>query len=602
MSAALKGVPDTWYKQPADIIVGPAAAPATTPTSTSPAPSPARPPTARTTAQTPLPTQTCTYAGPTQAPPPPTPIQPGSQPVAGPGPTHPTPPCPPPRLAGTLAGARPRPCCCRARSQTASRSSSIGSAGIRFDRGDAGVRIARAARTRRAHGRRPRCGAPAGPRPRRGRAATTSSRGSRRRRPRAPQSVRAAAAPGSPTRRPRTRAAAARTPRCRSRRRRRSGRIRPGVSWSITASSTATPSSLDAELTEIEEVGTAPEHPEAFAGDRVAALSVELGDADHERLGADGARGQRCPDDRPRRGRRGRRRRSAARSAPARSPPRRARRRPRSAPRSGCRRAARAACPGDRGGSGRARRGSSSAGSSQRSCPVAPRDHSPNTRSGTRASRGAIGRLNRVTDAAPPTYAAPPPGPNPVALAIAYDLVTRYRLRLADQRDGRLGDLLGHYVLAAAMWNGPRAALVAFYEPPADPAAAGPDLAARCDAARRWGLERLAGAGCAGVRHPPDRARSTRRHAVGRDQPRATRCASVSPGSTPSTPTPARCCRSRPGCRRWASCAPGCGRCTTGRRRRRSRPSTSPSARRSPAATSRRCAARWSPSRTSRTR
>jgi membrane associated rhomboid family serine protease len=96
-----------------------------------------------------------------------------------------------------------------------------------------------------------------------------------------------------------------------------------------------------------------------------------------------------------------------------------------------------------------------------------------------------------VTDAAPPTYAAPPPGPNPVALAIAQDLVTRYRLRLADQRDGRLGSLLGHYVLAAAMWNGPRAALVAFYEPPADPAAAGPDLAARCDAARRWGLDRL---------------------------------------------------------------------------------------------------------------
>ena len=78
-----------------------------------------------------------------------------------------------------------------------------------------------------------------------------------------------------------------------------------------------------------------------------------------------------------------------------------------------------------------------------------------------------------------------------MALAIAQDLVTRYRLRLADQRDGRLGALLGHYVLAAAMWNGPRAALVAFYEPPADPAAAGPDLAARCDAARRWGLDRL---------------------------------------------------------------------------------------------------------------
>lgn len=109
---------------------------------------------------------------------------------------------------------------------------------------------------------------------------------------------------------------------------------------------------------------------------------------------------------------------------------------------------------------------------------------------GARAS-GCIGRLNRVTDAAPPTYAAPPPGPDPVAMAIAHDLVTRYRLRLADQRDGRLGDLLGHYVLAAAMWTGPRAGLVAFYEPPADPALVGPDLAARCDAARRWGLSRL---------------------------------------------------------------------------------------------------------------
>jgi membrane associated rhomboid family serine protease len=96
-----------------------------------------------------------------------------------------------------------------------------------------------------------------------------------------------------------------------------------------------------------------------------------------------------------------------------------------------------------------------------------------------------------VTDVAPPNHAAPPPGPSPVALAIAMDLVTRYRLRLADQRDGRLGALLGNYVLAAAMWNGPRAALVAFYEPPLDPAAAGQDLAARCDAARRWGLDRI---------------------------------------------------------------------------------------------------------------
>jgi membrane associated rhomboid family serine protease len=99
-----------------------------------------------------------------------------------------------------------------------------------------------------------------------------------------------------------------------------------------------------------------------------------------------------------------------------------------------------------------------------------------------------------VTDAAPPDHTAPPPGPSPVALAIAMDLVGKYRLRLADQRDARLGALLGNYVLAAAMWNGPRAALVAFYEPtsdPTDPAVAGRDLADRCDAARRWGLERI---------------------------------------------------------------------------------------------------------------
>lgn len=96
-----------------------------------------------------------------------------------------------------------------------------------------------------------------------------------------------------------------------------------------------------------------------------------------------------------------------------------------------------------------------------------------------------------MTDVAPPDHAAQPRGPSPLALAIAMDLVTRYRLRLADQRDGRFGALAGDYALAAAMWNGPRAALVAFYEPPADPAAAGLDLANRCEAARRWGLDRL---------------------------------------------------------------------------------------------------------------
>jgi membrane associated rhomboid family serine protease len=97
-----------------------------------------------------------------------------------------------------------------------------------------------------------------------------------------------------------------------------------------------------------------------------------------------------------------------------------------------------------------------------------------------------------VTELAPPAdAAAPPPGPAPVALAIAFDLVTRYRLRLADPRDSRLASLAARYELAAALWNGPRAALVAFYEPPVDPAEAGRDLAARCDAARRWGHERL---------------------------------------------------------------------------------------------------------------
>jgi len=97
-----------------------------------------------------------------------------------------------------------------------------------------------------------------------------------------------------------------------------------------------------------------------------------------------------------------------------------------------------------------------------------------------------------VTELAPPAdAAAPPPGPAPVALAIAFDLVTRYRLRLADLRDSRLTALGAPYEFAAALWNGPRGALVAFYEPPVDPDAAGRDLAARCEAARRWGHERL---------------------------------------------------------------------------------------------------------------
>jgi len=83
------------------------------------------------------------------------------------------------------------------------------------------------------------------------------------------------------------------------------------------------------------------------------------------------------------------------------------------------------------------------------------------------------------------------PGLPPIVLAIAHALVTRYRLRIADPRDSRLISLNGPYELVLAGWTGERAALVAFYTPPADPAAAGHDLALRCDAARRWGHERL---------------------------------------------------------------------------------------------------------------
>jgi membrane associated rhomboid family serine protease len=94
-----------------------------------------------------------------------------------------------------------------------------------------------------------------------------------------------------------------------------------------------------------------------------------------------------------------------------------------------------------------------------------------------------------VTFTAPPEAA--PPGPPPIALAVALELVTRYRLRLADSRDARLLGLGATYELAAAAWTGRRAALVAFYTPPPDPEAAGRDLAMRCEHARRWGQERL---------------------------------------------------------------------------------------------------------------
>ena len=47
------------------------------------------------------------------------------------------------------------------------------------------------------------------------------------------------------------------------------------------------------------------------------------------------------------------------------------------------------------------------------------------------------------------------------------------------------------YELGAASWTGRRAVFVGFYTPSSDPTVAGPDLAARCAAAARWGAERL---------------------------------------------------------------------------------------------------------------
>jgi membrane associated rhomboid family serine protease len=100
-----------------------------------------------------------------------------------------------------------------------------------------------------------------------------------------------------------------------------------------------------------------------------------------------------------------------------------------------------------------------------------------------------------VTEAAapPPPPQGLPPQPPALARAIALDLVTRARLRLTDPRDSRLGELGGgRYELGAASWTGRRAVYVGFYTPAPDPAVAGPDLAARCAAAARWGEERLA--------------------------------------------------------------------------------------------------------------
>ena len=85
-----------------------------------------------------------------------------------------------------------------------------------------------------------------------------------------------------------------------------------------------------------------------------------------------------------------------------------------------------------------------------------------------------------------------PAQPPPLARAVGLDLVTRYHLRLTDPRDSRLGELREAYEFGAASWTGRQATYVGFYTPPADPALAGHDLAARCAAATRWGADRLA--------------------------------------------------------------------------------------------------------------
>ena len=94
MSAALKGVPLTWYKQPADVVVGPGGGPGDDANFYLPGTQPGASTNCTYYGPTPLPTQTCTYAGPSQAPPPPSP-NPSPNPSPGPSPT-PTPvPTPP---------------------------------------------------------------------------------------------------------------------------------------------------------------------------------------------------------------------------------------------------------------------------------------------------------------------------------------------------------------------------------------------------------------------------------------------------------------------------------------------------------------------------
>jgi membrane associated rhomboid family serine protease len=82
-----------------------------------------------------------------------------------------------------------------------------------------------------------------------------------------------------------------------------------------------------------------------------------------------------------------------------------------------------------------------------------------------------------------------PPGPTPLALLVAMQLVTRYRLRLTDRNDSRLGPLGSAYELGAAAWTGRTSAFVGFYTPPADGALE--DLSRRLADAWSWGQERL---------------------------------------------------------------------------------------------------------------
>jgi membrane peptidoglycan carboxypeptidase len=92
MSAALKGVPDTWYQRPADVIAVPDGSVADDADFYLPGTQPGASTNCRYYGVTPLPTQTCTYAGPYAAPSPPP-----ANPTPTPGPSPGPPPTPGPR-------------------------------------------------------------------------------------------------------------------------------------------------------------------------------------------------------------------------------------------------------------------------------------------------------------------------------------------------------------------------------------------------------------------------------------------------------------------------------------------------------------------------